>query len=568
MNHQSKPKSPMDKVIDARANLLLKAIFYALIALKQKIIEDRSTDTCYVDGIHFGFNPEFIDSITSNERIGVWVHEMLHLVLMHHLRRGNRDLFLWNQACDYAINPLVLQAGFKMPDGYLYDARFLDMTAEEIYNILLREQQEAQGENSQDSQDNQNDSESQDSGNNQDTDTSDESQDGQGDQEDGQGDQEDDQGDQGSQSEEDQDQGEENQGQNGDQDQQDGQNSGSQDEESEIGETEEDAGQSQDGDDTDGQGDQNSSQGQQDEQESDDGQDEGNDGAQTNEGDDDHSQDQGQDDGSSQDGSNDSGTTSGSGESVDSGSNQKPTPWGEVRDYPGETGRATEDEKKTQEREILMTVAEAARMAEKIGNMPGYLMTLVKDLLEPRISWRDALSRFLDHSIEKGLDWSKPNRRYTGSGIYFPRTNRPHLGEILLVFDTSGSIDYNQFQIMATEVQELVSEFNIDTVVLYADTEVRGSETITKDDVPVDLHPVGGGGTAFSPTFKYIEEHNDEYEPVCIIYMTDGQCTDYPVKEPDIPVLWIITNWRDFKQLREYHPQINPPWGEIVPYED
>ncbi len=572
-------KSPMDRMVEARGDLLIKSCFYALVALKQKLVEDSSTDTCYVDGVHLGFNPEFIDQTTSNERIGLWVHEILHLIFLHHLRRGDRDPMLWNIACDLAINPLILQAGFKMPEGYLYDARFINMTAEKIYDILLQEAQDQAQNQNQDSDDNQDNSDNSDQS--QDNDNDQENQDETGDQSQDNQDQDSDQ-DQNSEQDENQSQDDQGSNQSQDDQSQDEQDQSSNqdtsdDEKDDTGDdsyddrSDDNSGQSQDQEDDQGSDDsQNTAEGDSESDSS--GKSDTGDSSDQDQTDHDNS---GQNDSQDRNQSNstDSGSTSGSGTQTGSDEGQsvtgnfKPQTWGEVRDYPGETGNATEMEKKIHEQEILMSITEAAQIAAKVGNMPGNIMAVIEDLLEPKISWRDAVARFLDQSIDKGLDWSKPNRRYTGSGIYLPRTNRPHLGEVLLVFDTSGSVDFMQLQIMATEVQELVAEFDIDIVVLYADTDVRGSEIITKDDVPIDLHPFGGGGTAFSPTFKYIEEHNDEYDPVCIIYMTDGQCTDYPAKEPDVPVLWVITNWRDFKQLRKSYPQINPPWGEIVPYE-
>jgi predicted metal-dependent peptidase len=52
------------------------------------------------------------------------------------VRRSGRDPKLWNQACDYAINPLLIDAGLSLPDSILLDDRFRGMSAEQIYNLL------------------------------------------------------------------------------------------------------------------------------------------------------------------------------------------------------------------------------------------------------------------------------------------------------------------------------------------------------------------------------------------------------------------------------------------------
>ena len=43
-------------------------------------------------------------------------------------------------------------------------------------------------------------------------------------------------------------------------------------------------------------------------------------------------------------------------------------------------------------------------------------------------------------------------------------------------------------------------------------------------------------------------------EPECVVYLTDGYCDTFPEKEPDFPVLWILTEDHDF----------NPPFGEVI----
>jgi hypothetical protein len=41
----------------------------------------------------------------------------MHCAALHHTRREGRDLRRWNIACDHAINPLLVAAGFELPKG-------------------------------------------------------------------------------------------------------------------------------------------------------------------------------------------------------------------------------------------------------------------------------------------------------------------------------------------------------------------------------------------------------------------------------------------------------------------
>ena len=79
--------------------------------------------------------------------IGTLAHEVLHPALQHHTRRGDRDRKRWNMACDFAINPLLLDAGLTLPKDVLIDHRFRGMSAERIYN-LIEEQGTAPSEQS------------------------------------------------------------------------------------------------------------------------------------------------------------------------------------------------------------------------------------------------------------------------------------------------------------------------------------------------------------------------------------------------------------------------------------
>jgi predicted metal-dependent peptidase len=79
------------------------------------------------------YNPAYVDTLTLGETKGVLCHEIMHKANGHNLRRGGRDPFLWNVACDYAINPLILKGKMILPKGGLNDPKYSGMSAEEIY---------------------------------------------------------------------------------------------------------------------------------------------------------------------------------------------------------------------------------------------------------------------------------------------------------------------------------------------------------------------------------------------------------------------------------------------------
>ena len=116
--------------------------FFTTIAFSLKHIWDDTQPTAYVDGVHMGWNPDFFLKLTSDERIGVMVHEACH-VAYDHIGRLNAGMVrcpdIFNQAADHVINLMLLAKGFKLPSFRLADQRFVDMSTEQVYDILQAE---------------------------------------------------------------------------------------------------------------------------------------------------------------------------------------------------------------------------------------------------------------------------------------------------------------------------------------------------------------------------------------------------------------------------------------------
>jgi predicted metal-dependent peptidase len=100
------------------------------------------------DGLSLFYNPEFVETLNAATLAGTLAHEVMHPALQHHVRRSGRDPKRWNMACDFAINPLLVDAGLNLPEGVLLDNRFRGMSAEQIYNLL--ESEASQGSDNED----------------------------------------------------------------------------------------------------------------------------------------------------------------------------------------------------------------------------------------------------------------------------------------------------------------------------------------------------------------------------------------------------------------------------------
>ena len=133
------------RIQKARTALLLDHPFFGTLLFRLKGRETRSVETMATDGVTLFYNPDFVDSLSAAELSGVLAHEVLHPGLQHHIRRGNRSLIRWNKACDFAINPLIIDAGLSLPKDVLFEARFRGMSAERIYNLLSEEEEHGDG---------------------------------------------------------------------------------------------------------------------------------------------------------------------------------------------------------------------------------------------------------------------------------------------------------------------------------------------------------------------------------------------------------------------------------------
>ena len=78
------------------------------------------------------YDPALFDEWSLKECSGVCLHELLHDALAHCKRArelfgddpSSEQLDKWNVACDLVINPIVRDAGFRLPDGCLWPEKF------------------------------------------------------------------------------------------------------------------------------------------------------------------------------------------------------------------------------------------------------------------------------------------------------------------------------------------------------------------------------------------------------------------------------------------------------------
>jgi predicted metal-dependent peptidase len=124
-------------MIEARTRICLSQEFWHTLVLRLSLKEEKMVPTAATDGHSLLYNPEFISSLTNEELEGIWVHETMHCALGHIWRLPRlQHQMKANIAADFAINPLLLDAGYSLPSGCLYDEEFKGKSAEWIYDQL------------------------------------------------------------------------------------------------------------------------------------------------------------------------------------------------------------------------------------------------------------------------------------------------------------------------------------------------------------------------------------------------------------------------------------------------
>jgi len=132
------------RLVRARSRLGSRAPGYAAQVFGLPLVETTQTSTMATDGKSMYWNRTFVQNTTDAELEAVVLHEGLHVTFMHHLLRGDIDANVWNQACDYAINLVVVDAGLALPEGALLDHKYRGMSAKQIAKAMSQPQQPQQ----------------------------------------------------------------------------------------------------------------------------------------------------------------------------------------------------------------------------------------------------------------------------------------------------------------------------------------------------------------------------------------------------------------------------------------
>jgi predicted metal-dependent peptidase len=115
--------------------------FFVLFSVLDIVFSNEVKTAC-TNGKIIWFGNGFWDTLTQKERAFVLLHEVLHITLKHHLRRGDRHPPTFNRAADYVINKILVDMLAKndswlaIPKDLLFDSKYDGLNEYDVYRLL------------------------------------------------------------------------------------------------------------------------------------------------------------------------------------------------------------------------------------------------------------------------------------------------------------------------------------------------------------------------------------------------------------------------------------------------
>jgi len=89
------------------------------------------------DGSRLMFNFDHVDLLDDDQLDGLVMHEIIHVIDMHAERAVDKNLILWNSACDLRSNYIVRSVQMRVPHDTADNPAYDGMNVDSIYGDLL-----------------------------------------------------------------------------------------------------------------------------------------------------------------------------------------------------------------------------------------------------------------------------------------------------------------------------------------------------------------------------------------------------------------------------------------------
>jgi predicted metal-dependent peptidase len=192
------------------------------------------------------------------------------------------------------------------------------------------------------------------------------------------------------------------------------------------------------------------------------------------------------------------------------------------------------------------------------GKVPAGIQRMIKDMTEPKISWRDLVRQEIQSIIRNDYSFTRPNRKSMHSGAILPGMKEATTIDIGISIDMSGSIGQEDATVFLSEVKGIVDQYEDFKINLWCfDTAIYNHQEFTQDNSEelFEYEPEGGGGTDFEANWEFMKEQG--IQPKKFIMFTDG----YPCGG------WGDEDYCDTIFIVKGNTSAQAPFGTTVIYE-
>ena len=192
------------------------------------------------------------------------------------------------------------------------------------------------------------------------------------------------------------------------------------------------------------------------------------------------------------------------------------------------------------------------------GKTPAGIQRLIKNMTEPKISWRELIRQEIQSIVRNDYSFTRPNRKGWQTGAVLPGMKEATTIDVAIAIDMSGSIGDEDATTFLSEVKGIMDQYEDFKINLWCfDTEIYNHQAITHDNSEdlVSYEPAGGGGTDFEVNFEFMK--NNDIQPKKFIMFTDG----YPCGS------WGDEDYCDTIFIVKGNQQADAPFGQTVIYE-
>jgi predicted metal-dependent peptidase len=192
------------------------------------------------------------------------------------------------------------------------------------------------------------------------------------------------------------------------------------------------------------------------------------------------------------------------------------------------------------------------------GKTPAGIQRLIKDMTEPKISWRDLVRQEIQSIIRNDYSFTRPNRKSMHSGAILPGMKEATTIDIGISIDMSGSIGEEDATVFLSEVKGIVDQYEDFKINLWCfDTEIYNHKEFSQDNSEelFEYEPQGGGGTDFAINWDFMKDNG--IQPKKFIMFTDG----YPCGS------WGDEDYCDTIFIVKGNTTADAPFGQTVIYE-